>query len=1103
MTPEQYRLLSESFAELAPLSAAKRRDLIDTRFRGDPTLRREVEALLAEHDRVDAPVATARGLHAIDDEGLSTDADAGFGHTNEPVPVLTGTYRLLRTIGEGGMGVVYEAEQAFPRRRVALKAIRHGLSSPGMLRRFRTEVELLARLHHPGITQIYEAGFADEGASDRAYFVMELVDGLPLNLAARSRFQSTRERLDLVLKICDAVQHAHQRGVIHRDLKPSNILVTQSGQPKILDFGIARAADDPGDGTLMTRAGQVIGTPSYMSPEQMAGEPVDTRTDVYALGVIMYELLTGKLPFDFSRVSIPEAARKLRDHTATPLSRVDRALRGDLEVIVSTAMHLDRDRRYSSAAALAEDIRRYIDDRPIVARRESAVYVIGKMARRHWAIVSLAAVLLASIVAFAAYSTAMASRNARLARDSDLARAAAVKESERNSALSRELESELLAARIDRGRAEAAAGRLKLAEDTLWREHFATSQSSPSRWALWEMYHRMPCLWTVSIQGATRAAIASDGSFIALGFPSGSVELRRGTDGSFLARVDKLGAAVTTLAVAPDGRSVAAGLSNGHIVLMDARDAPSPKQLSADPAHPRGVSSLSFSGDGSRLVAGGVDKRVSVWSVSTGALEQSWTTNTTDVVQSLAVSRDASIVAVAGQSPAGGRGIYRNGVLDESLVIPMAPFDQVRWMSFAPDDNAIYITRSCNDVGMFDLRSGRFDIICRDLTAMTLAAAPSPDGTRMAMGVGQHLLVAPLGGDTDLLQAPRTLGQQRDAIMRVGWTKQGYVLSVSDQGELRCFDSKSEPGVTRLAGFKSWCFSCAWSPDGSLLALDGGGDEKVVCSVGSFERRTTVPKSGRMRDRDMEFFADSTRVLCAGQDGRLRVLDARSGVVLHTWGERLPETYSLKILPGERTAVTGHWDGSMRLWNLETGDIVRELPKCSKRVDALDVSPDGKILAGSSLTTGVQLWDAATLEPLRSFETSGTPWGVAFSPDGASLAVTTYSGALDVFDLASSTRRASITAHQRLAPGLAYSPDGELLATGSEDGSIRMWDAKSLRQLMTLEPRSATIVHLAFHPSSRYLAAGSEGRAVVVYDLHAMDAAIEGNRAYQAERWAR
>ncbi len=853
---------------------------------------------------------------------------------------------------------------------------------------------------------------------------------------------------------------------------------------------------------MATRAGQVIGTPSYMSPEQMFGEPVDTRADVYALGVIVYELLSGSLPFDFSSVSLTEAAKILRERTASPLSRADRALRGDLEVIVSTAIHPDRERRYSSVAALGEDLRRYLEHRPIAARRDSAVYVVTKIARRHWAIVSLAAVLLSLVVGFAVYSTAMASKNARLAGESDLARKAAEEESQRSATLSHALEAELTSAKIDRGRAEAAAGKLKLAEDTLWDEYLANPESTQARWALWEMYQRIPCLWTVQVVGGTRSAIAADGSTIAVARADGAVELLRGSDGVRWSGVEHLDSPVTSLAFSPDGAFVAIGFANGCVATIPVDEHPVPEYLGDGATHTRGVTSLVYSGDGTRLVTGSGDRRITVWDTAKRVQLDSWVTEL-DAVGLLAVDRSGSTVVAAGPSPTSGRGVYRMGMRDDTVTIPMAPHDQVRWMGFSADDSSLVVSRSCNDIGVLDLASGRFEVVCRDLANMAFSAALSPDESMLAIGAGQELLIAPVGTRSRAGIALRSLGQQQHSIMRIGWTPEGRIITASDQGEVRCFDPRGEPGVVRLGGYQSWCFSSAWSPDGRMLAVDGGGMQTDVFRVGSLERIVSAQRSVRLRERAMSFFAGSGSVLSGGMDGRLRVFDVRRGEVVQTLGDRGPEIYTLCILRDGESAVTGHIDGSMRLWNLATGGVARELPRCAKRVDGLALSPDGRVLAGAVLSSGVQLWDAATLQPTTSLETSGLPWGVAFSPDGRTLFATTYAGMLDVLDVATGTRRASVVAHQRLAPALACSPDGMLIATGSEDGSIRLWDATTLRQLMALEPRAATIVHLAFDPTSQYLAAGAEGRSVIVYDLHAMDSAIEGNRAFQTEHRTR
>ncbi len=315
------------------------------------------------------------------------------------VAVHIGRYRIIRILGEGGMGTVYEAEQDQPRRRVALKVIKASLASPDLLRRFEQESQALGRLHHPGIAQIYEAGSAETPGGRQPFFAMELIHGLPLTQYANQRKLDIRQRLLLMIQICDAVQHAHQRGIIHRDLKPSNIVVEETGQPKILDFGLARATDCDAEATRQTDVGQILGTLAYMSPEQVLADPLalDTRSDVYALGVILYELLAGKLPYQLSR-QLPQAIRIIQETDPNPLSSVSRVFRGDIETIVTKALEKDKNRRYASAADLAGDIRRHLDDQPITAKPASTSYQLKKFARRHKALVTGVAAVFVALV---------------------------------------------------------------------------------------------------------------------------------------------------------------------------------------------------------------------------------------------------------------------------------------------------------------------------------------------------------------------------------------------------------------------------------------------------------------------------------------------------------------------------------------------------------------------------------------------------------------------------------------------------------------------------------------------------------------------------------
>jgi tetratricopeptide (TPR) repeat protein/predicted Ser/Thr protein kinase len=308
----------------------------------------------------------------------------------EPLPPRVGSYRVLELLGRGGMGVVYRAVQDNPPRPVALKVIRPDTTSADRLHRFEHEAKVLARLQHPGIAQIFEAGVADLGQGPQPFFAMELIQGRTLAQHAEDNYLTPREMLELFTRVCQAVEHAHQRGIIHRDLKPDNILVDAAGQPKVIDFGVARVTNAELHLTTQgTSVGQLVGTLRYMSPEQVKAEPdvLDTRSDVYTLGVICYELLTGRLPYELKGMPIPRAVQVISEAEPTPLSSVNKVFGGDLNTIVSKALEKDKARRYQSAAELAADVERYLAQQPIQARPPSAVYQLKLFARRNKALV--------------------------------------------------------------------------------------------------------------------------------------------------------------------------------------------------------------------------------------------------------------------------------------------------------------------------------------------------------------------------------------------------------------------------------------------------------------------------------------------------------------------------------------------------------------------------------------------------------------------------------------------------------------------------------------------------------------------------------------------
>jgi serine/threonine protein kinase len=418
MEPEHWQTVQQLYHSALEVEPNRRAAFVAKACGGDEALKQEVVSLLAQAEK---------GPDFLEAPAVSVVARTV---TSVPsMPAAIGRYRVVRLLGQGGMGAVYEAEQDHPRRVVALKVIKPGFATAETLRRFEFESEALGRLQDAGIAQIYEAGTADSGFGPQPFFAMEVIRGRPLHEYAEAHRLDTHERLTLTAKICDAVEHAHQRGVIHRDLKPGNILVDETGQPKILDFGVARLSESDAHHTRQTDLGQMVGTLAYMSPEQVGADPLalDTRSDVYALGVILYELLAGKLPYDIHDIALPLAVGVIRQQEPASLSSINRSYRGDIETIVAKALEKDKARRYHSSAELAADIRRYLSDQPIMARPASARYQMQKFARRHKALVAaIAAVFLVLTVGVAASTwEAMRARSAerRAEAEADTSRA--------------------------------------------------------------------------------------------------------------------------------------------------------------------------------------------------------------------------------------------------------------------------------------------------------------------------------------------------------------------------------------------------------------------------------------------------------------------------------------------------------------------------------------------------------------------------------------------------------------------------------------------------------------------------------------------------------
>ncbi len=1105
MTPERQRLVEEVFLAAVEAGADRWMSVIESRCGSDVELRAEVEGLLGCH-RDDGGDGVLDRAAPVGQSLLQGFEKAALGEVPLPPTGKIGHYKISRVLGAGGMGAVYVGEQDRPRRTVALKVIRPGYRSQQVLKRMEHEAELLGRLHHPGIAQIYEAGTADAwGQGPQPFFAMELVDGPPITEYANGRQLGPRDRLKLMAGVCDAVQHAHQRGVIHRDIKPGNILVGADGQPKVLDFGVARATNnDLYMTTLQTSVGQMIGTLPYMSPEQVAADPdqIDTRTDVYALGVVIYELLTGRLPHDLKNRPIPEAARMIRDETPARLGAVRRDLRGEIEVIVARAMEKDKSRRYGSAAELAADIRRYLAGEPIWAKRDSGFYVVRKTLLRNKGVAALVGVVVLLVVGFAIYASVQAAKFRDKAFDEGLARAradSALKlaqaESTRNETLNSQLQRQLTAGVIERGRLEAIAENGAGAERFLWPALFKDPDDDAALWALRELYGRFPCDWVVrtpywltgvSVRNGLIAACDRFGGITVLSGESGAVRatlpgtLAGGSTGANCIRfiaddlfavfyADGTGrvfscesssliealnwkahtALVTACQVAPAGDVIATAGFDGTLRLWTLPGITLQSEIECGP----GATAVAFAPDGQTIATAAVNGHIKLWSRADGRLVRTIEAGETPI-SALMFSRDGAVVYGGGSE----RRVDGWNVADGS---------QAAGLGVTPGD------------------------VHRIIFAPTLENRPDAnDRLAVISNLGVRIIV----------QAPtpqsRLLAYNADGLTDAAWNGD-RLITVDVNGLVRCWDTRPEPSQTHLHPHNSWVFSTEFSPDGERLATAGGdgalrlwnahtGAPVWQASITGDTTRTPGSRPFSTRARMLRWLSPDV-ILTGAADGMLRFHAAGDGALIGTVAAARGELYGMAVSHDGARIATVATDRALRVWDARTRKLVWEATNLEVFARGVAFSPDGSRLYSSGSSKGVIVWDTASHKQVGLLPTSTPPWAVAASPDGLRVGVGTLEAGVDIIELATGTRIGGPSGHLRVVASVAFSPDSTLLFSGGDDGTVKIWEASHARLLSSIESGLGEVPSVGVSPDGSLLAYGCSGRAAVVRDLYYHD----------------
>jgi serine/threonine protein kinase/WD40 repeat protein len=1007
---------------------------------GDDVLRREVESLL----EYDSSADTFLERSALHETARLIGNDGGLPL---PPPTIPG-YTIHGLLGEGGMGVVYLAEQDEPlRRRVALKLIRPGLGSQEIVARFEAERQALAQMDHPHISAVYDAGTSEDG---RPYFVMEFVAGLPIVEYCDRQRLPTRARLELFLQVCSAVQHAHQKGVIHRDLKPSNVLVSEhDGRhvAKVIDFGTAKAAASPLPGRPGTTAhGTMIGTVEYMSPEQAAlSTDVDTRADVYSLGVVLYELLAGGLPFDaralraagydeMRRViresepprpsdrlaQIGEAARTIADARRTDISPLKRDLAGDLDWIVLRALEKDRERRYATVAAFADDIERFLAHKPVEARSPAVTYRVGKFVRRHrFGVATSAAlgVLVAGLAAITAeYSRA---EGARAAADRDRVQAEAGRaaadaqrriadslriaaERATTEALAGRLEADQQRARAEKERLDAQNQRA-LADLARQQAERASADATAEQDRAVKANEEVERLRRIEAARANEAVGAAEFRSYVAGIAAADGEIRANAISAARRRL---------LAIPPDKRE----WEWHHLFLRtdsSLATLAAPGQCPGQPAASNGAEHVT-PGDDVLTPA----RRSRIYHRRCGTL-LSWDASTLEVsVERSYPQHDLLAVNDAGQ-----------------LVLSPATGD---------DRPTILIV---------DVNSTRDDITIGPLKTRPRCAAISVDGSMVVVGLSQD-----------------SSGTARPHLFEVWNTRSRIVISRFLPGP---------PSVVPTPGLAAPPCRAAFSPDGRLVATS---DDTVAIwrSRGTGEPILDSTPAGSI-SQPVAFSPDSRYVAIgraigsvdvievpAGGGGQITRLDGgpivgRPAVdwdrTALTRASRREEVSSLAFSPDGRRIVTGSAT-SVGIWDVTAGLLMTILPGHDATVIGAAFSGDGRRILSADASGQLRLWPADASSGVRhvgaDLARGLTPTPVsrtrATSADGARVAILTDAGrasaTITIWNREETEQLGQITSPGMTA--IAMSANGRRVVSISLATDVLVWDADRLQVVLIL-----------------------------------------------------
>jgi eukaryotic-like serine/threonine-protein kinase len=1063
-------------------SSAERLAFLQGACGGDAALLARVQALLQAHEAA---------------EGFLPEQPAGPASL---VPVTEmpgdriGRYKLRERIGEGGCGVVYVAEQEEPvRRKVALKVIKLGMDTRNVVARFQAERQALALMDHPNIAQVHDAGATDTG---RPYFVMELVRGIKITDYCDQHQLSTRERLELFIKVCQAIQHAHQKGVIHRDIKPSNILVTVNdpgspGVPKVIDFGIAKAITGRlTDLTVYTDLHQFIGTPAYMSPEQasMTNLDIDTRSDIYSLGVLLYELLTSHTPFDTKELmalEVDDLRRTIRErepmrpstrlstmlegeltttakHRASMPPGLIHLVRGDLDWIVMKCLEKDRTRRYETANGLARDIERHLNNEPVIARPPSVSYRLQKSLRRNRLVFTASGVVALALVLGVVVSLWQAVRATKAQR---VATAETTLEKEqRQRAEQGELSARrnLYASDMLLAQQVREEGNLDLTLNLLNRHRPAPGEADLRGWEwryLWNL-----CQSDEVATFATNSAaighlvISPDGTLLSAaewGSLRTAVKVWGFTSGRLIATPERNDAA-GSVAFSPNGKLLAYATRSHGLKIWDIEAQQETINFPGRYGFEYERAALAFSPDGNTLAAAaGGEPQILLWNIQKKTLSMTLRGHSELITSLVFLPNGKTLVS----------GSYDNTIRLWSLASGQEiarltnHTHRVSSLALSADGRILASAGWDKTIRIWDLDARLQVAVLTNHTRAVTCLAFSPADKTLASGSWDHLIK--LWDPTQGLELS-TLRGSLDELYAIVFSPDGNTLiSGAKDGMIKTWNPAPKvrpPDVLELPRDGS-----VWrSRDGTLLCYH---TNQAITYVDPATLRQTAQYDApeeSITNSVFRYATPSGRIVWATKQSEVVVWDMAARRQLG----RLPwvagEEKIVVVSPDEKFLVAVAAGKCLTVWDLENWQEIATLPKSADGVEALRFSKDLHLIATGNTRGTVEVWDLRRKERVADWQAHRlSVEGVAFVSDGKRLVTVSTDGTARLWQIETRRELRSFTRGLMAFDSLAVSPDGQRLAARTAD-VIKIWISSTGQEIAALRVGEGAECRLQF-----------------------------------------